>query len=110
MYISCQVREGDLEDFFRHENLAYPPSISENGLLYPSSSKSDLLDCLPMEKVFTSPHVDAMILDGAAMVHIIEPGAPETFRAYAENMFIPSLADRLLTISRVILTQIMLIV
>ena len=54
-----------------------------------------------MEKVFTSPHVDAMILDGAAMVHMIKPGAAKTFRAYAENVFIPSLADRLLTISRV---------
>ena len=27
LYVSCQSREGDLADFFAHENHAYPPSI-----------------------------------------------------------------------------------
>lgn len=26
LYISCQTREGDLEEFFRHENQPWPPS------------------------------------------------------------------------------------
>lgn len=33
LYVACQRREGDLEDFFSHENHVYPPSISEYGKL-----------------------------------------------------------------------------
>lgn len=31
LYIACQVRNGDLDEFFRHENAAFPPSLSKNG-------------------------------------------------------------------------------
>ena len=44
-YIACQVRDGNLDELFSHENGSYPPSISRNGNLMPGS-KSDLLDCL----------------------------------------------------------------
>ena len=33
LYISCQVREGDLDSFFTHENQSYPPSLSQYGTL-----------------------------------------------------------------------------
>ena len=33
LFISCQTREGDLDDFFEHENQGCPPSISQNGKL-----------------------------------------------------------------------------
>ena len=33
LYIACQTREGNLEEFFRHENQPYPPSLSQNGCL-----------------------------------------------------------------------------
>ena len=41
LYISCQVRQGDLDDFFCHENHVYPPSISKFGQLH-LGVKSDL--------------------------------------------------------------------
>ena len=28
LYISCQIRDGDLDDFFKHENQGCPPSLS----------------------------------------------------------------------------------
>ena len=28
LYVSCQIREGNLDQYFAHENLNYPPSIS----------------------------------------------------------------------------------
>jgi len=31
LYIACQVRDGDIDQFFNHENNNYPPSISKNG-------------------------------------------------------------------------------
>ena len=45
LYISCQVRDGDLDEFFRHENQSCPPSLSQNGKLR-HGTKSDLLHCL----------------------------------------------------------------
>ena len=69
LYIGCQLRHGDMDDFFSHENQACPPSISDSGKLR-SGDKSDLLPCL---KGFSEPHaeapnVSAKILDGAAIV------------------------------------------
>ena len=33
LYNGCQTREGNLEEFFRHENQAYPPALSNGGKL-----------------------------------------------------------------------------
>jgi hypothetical protein len=54
LYISCQVRQGNLEDFFSHENQSYPTSISKFGDLR-LGVKSELLKCL--ESLITSPSV-----------------------------------------------------
>src|SRR5258705_211112 len=29
LFIASQIRNGDLDEFFRHENQAYPPSLSQ---------------------------------------------------------------------------------
>lgn len=68
LYVSCQVRNGDLVEFFKHENQAYPPSLAQFGDLR-HGSKSDLL--VQLEKTTESsneaPSVDALVLDGAAL-------------------------------------------
>lgn len=76
LYISCQSHDGDLDDFFRHENVSYPPSLSDGGKLEPAESKSDILECLlPRSKTPKDvPTVDAMIFDGPAIVHMLQPG------------------------------------
>ena len=43
-YIGCQTRDGNLEEFFRHENHTCPPALSDGESLHPST-KSDLLKC-----------------------------------------------------------------
>ncbi|KAL8561191.1 hypothetical protein ACOMHN_029262 [Nucella lapillus] len=45
MYIGCQTRDGNLEEFFRHENQACPSALSDGGSLC-TGTKSDLLTCL----------------------------------------------------------------
>ena len=45
LYVSFQIRDGDLEGFFGHENQSFPPSLSQYGKLR-SGTKSDLLSCL----------------------------------------------------------------
>ena len=44
VYIGCKHRGGDVDEFFKHENQAFPPSLSDSGKLR-FSAKSDLLVC-----------------------------------------------------------------
>ena len=71
LFISCQARESDLDDFFSHENQAAPPSLSFMGKLGSEKNKSDILRyILPVSPVTVnkSPTLDAKILDGAVAV------------------------------------------
>ena len=80
LYVSCQVWEGDLDDFFQHENQRFPPSLSQQGNLH-HGSKSDLLECFkklcPAQE--DVPDADVLILDVAAIVNMLKPGACQTF-------------------------------
>ena len=44
LFISCQWRRRDLENFFAHENQSLPPSLSENGDLSPVKNISGITD------------------------------------------------------------------
>lgn len=76
LYIASQIRDGDLDEFFQHENQACPP---EMGVLR-TGTKSDLLSCLqdltPVNESVSSPivQVTCTILDGAAIVNMLRPG------------------------------------
>ena len=69
IYIACQPREGDLQDFFSHENQPWPPLLSQQGKLR-KGNKADLIRCLQgtTEIAAESPLVDAKVFDGAANV------------------------------------------
>ena len=43
-YIGCQTRDGNLDEFLRHENQACPPALSDGESLR-LGTKSDLLKC-----------------------------------------------------------------
>ena len=91
LYIGCQTRGANLDEFFKHENHAYPPALSENGQLR-FGNKSELLNCLEglvTIKPTDSPRVDCMVLDGAAVVQILNTGNSRTFNDYALNIFLP---------------------
>jgi hypothetical protein len=97
LYVSCQVRDGDIDEFFSHENQAYPPALSKFGVLR-TGTKADLTECLERhcpDAVRITPEVDAILLDGAAVVNILKPGAAKTFLEYAEIMFLPYLESQL---------------
>ena len=100
--MSCQVRDGDLDEFFRHENQAYPPSLSQFGQLR-HGSKSDLLNPLDKMSEFEteSPNVDANILDGAAIVNMLKPRFCKTFEDYSKQIFLPDIDNYLTVCSRV---------
>ena len=81
LYVACQIRNGNLDVFFRHENQSFPPSLSKNGDIR-TGNKSDLIECLEaisgvsMEKPFAS----CIVLDGPAIVNILLPRTCSTFK------------------------------
>ena len=102
MYITCQTREGNLDEFFNHENQACPPSLSNLGKLR-HGAKSDLMDSLEkyVEYHDKVPVTDVVILDGAAIVNMLRPIEAKTFDDYAQKIFLPYVEKRLKHTSRV---------
>ena len=102
LYIACQTRDGNLNDFFRYENQVCPPSLSQSGSLF-AGTKSDLLDCLPVNKSCELTHAAcaATILDGAVLVQMLRPDNARTFYDYRLNVFVPYLLSVLSKTERV---------
>jgi len=65
--------------------------------------KADLLSCLQLEEMQTTstPVVEAIFLDGAAVVQMLNPGTANTFQEYADLVFIPYVTSQLQTADRV---------
>ena len=101
LYVSCQVRDGDLDEFFAHENSTFPPSLSQFGSLR-FSNKSVLLACLEQNSQVTVevPEVDAMALDGAVIVNMLKPIGCQTFQDYSDNIFKPYVSRQLKNVQR----------
>ncbi|KAG0717220.1 hypothetical protein GWK47_008187 [Chionoecetes opilio] len=98
LYIASQTRDGDLAEFFRHENQACPPSLSQLGKLR-LGTKSDLLMCLEscaeVRDDAPKPDTDGTILDGAVLVNVLKPVAAKTFDDYALKVFLPHIQGHL---------------
>ena len=99
LYIATQVRDGDLDQFFQHENQPCPPSLSQMGSLR-GGTKSDLLICLQDqagENVPSCPtgQITCTILDGAAIVNMLPPRTAKTFQDYATDIFLPYISSQL---------------
>ena len=104
LYVASQVRNGNLDEFFEHENQAYPPALSQNGKLR-TGTKSDLVSCLEelvnSRDNATHPSVEVIILDGSVIVNMLRPGSAKTFSDYALQVFLPYVASQLQQASRV---------
>ena len=103
LYIGCQTRNGNIDEFFSHENQATPPALSEgNSLRF--GCKSDLLPCLEgfCSTADQLPNYSAIMLDGAALVNMWRPasGVKQTFQDYSDTVFIPKLMELLKPVSR----------
>ena len=101
LYIGCQCRDCDLDKFFKYENQPWPPALSQMVQLG-GGQKADLVKCFeiingPEAK---QPPVDAIILDGAVAVQMMEPGAARTFGEYIDMVFQPFILKQLESTSR----------
>ncbi|KAJ8393331.1 hypothetical protein AAFF_G00062320 [Aldrovandia affinis] len=90
-----------LRSYFRHENQACPPALSDGGSLC-TGTKNDLLTCLEevSDAKTETPVTICIVLDGAAIVQMLKPAASKTFEEYAQQIFIPYMSTKLQTVSR----------
>ena len=65
-------------------------SLSDHGNLR-ANNKCDLVACFDdfTTPVSDPPAVDTIILDGAAVVHLLDPRTPQTFSDYADTVTMP---------------------
>ncbi len=91
LFISCQNRQCDLNECFRHENQNSPPSLSQNGQMH-QGTNSQLLPLLEEEAsdiLDTAPTADVIIVDGTAFVNAVRRTKGSTFESYAQNEVLP---------------------
>ena len=105
LYVSCQNRQGDLDTFFKHENHAYPPSLSKNGKLRLPADKSDIVTAV-LEPMCTTvglkdlKDIDANMIDGSMLIKSLDPvmftqKKPKIFQEYKDQIFIPHIYSKL---------------
>ena len=97
LYVANQVRGGDALEFFSHENVSIPPSISKDSELYHGSNADlvqELIETAAESLVADQPTVDAIIIDGPALVDMIQPKNDctvddycKTYTKYVINFF-----------------------
>ena len=101
MYISCQSKNGGMDEFFKHENTSAPPSLADNGVKR-FGTKSDLLECMESYASSTKikPMVNAEVLDGLTLVHMLMPHKCKFFDDYAGKVFLPQMLKKLESVDR----------
>ena len=104
LYVASQIRNGDLDEFFQHENQSYPPALSKMGSIR-TGAKSDLVDCLEdlaaAHPSGNTPAVQAVIIDGTSAVNMLKPGpATKTSHDFA-NQHLPYIKSHLQHSNRV---------
>ena len=105
LYIACQARDGELKEFFSHENQPCPPSLPQHGTLR-FGTKADLLACFNLlscpKKDICDLQVDTCVLDGAVAVQMLQPACCQTFEEYGVTIFLPYIASVLSKVNRFI--------
>lgn len=103
LYIACQSRGANLEEFFSHENHAYPPSLAVSGQIRTSNSKSDFLPCLleQVQPTNEKPTVTCVVFDGAAVCQMVPPKLGSTFSDHAKETFLPFVLNYMATGQRI---------
>lgn len=86
LWISNQLRQGDMNEFFDHENENEPPALTNNAEMR-TGDKSQIVPCLIKEApncvAAARPPVDAIILDGAVIANMVQPSPTDkTFGDY----------------------------
>ena len=90
LFISCQNRQCDLQEFFKHENQSAPATLSDSGRLH-TCQKSQLAALLQAQVTMPErdPEGDAIIIDGSALINALPPHSSKIFDDYAREDILP---------------------
>ena len=93
LFLSLQERpEAYIDAFFKHKNQRKPPSLSDRGKLR-RGTRSDIIACLPgmpaPGRFKTVKEATVVILDMAAVIHIIKPQHARIFGDYTQMQLLP---------------------
>ena len=92
LFMSLQARhDADIDELCKHENQREPPSLSDRGKLR-QDTKSGIIGCLPgIPAPGHSPLVRnaTVVLDMAAVIHIIKPQRASIFGEYTHMQLMP---------------------
>ena len=80
----------------------FPPSVSQFRKLR-SSSKSDLLKCFHQHSnaYEKEPNVDAIAVNGTAIINMLKPGQSKAFKDYVTDVFLPCVQNRLRNVQHI---------
>ena len=81
-----------MADFFRFENQREPPSLADRGSLR-TGKKSDIVECIkaPVGRAVSARLATVVVMDMAAVVHMVRPTSAKTFADYATQHIVPFL-------------------
>ena len=91
LFVAYQARNNDLDNFFLHENHAYPVSLSEYGKLRKCSAKSSFQQCLNdiATPSLLPPNVEVKIIDAAVFVNINKKNIGNTWAVlFGGNLYL----------------------
>ena len=96
LFLSLQSRpDANMPDFFRFENQREPPSLADRGSLR-AGKKSDILQCLGATngRVAAAQQTTVVVLDMAAIIHMVRPTRAKTFSEYVTFQIVPFLVSQ----------------
>ena len=96
LFLSLQPRpDANMADFFRFENQREPPSLADRGSLR-AGKKSDILQCLGATtgRVAAAQQATVVVLDMAAIIHMVRPTRAKTFSEYVTFQIVPFLESQ----------------
>ena len=97
LFLSVQSRpDADMAEFFRFENQREPPSLADRGSLR-TGKKSDIVECIkaPAGRADSARSATVVVLDMAAVVHMVRPTSAKTFADYATQHIVPFLEHQI---------------
>ena len=96
LFLSLQSRpDANMADFFRFENQREPPSLADRGSLR-AGKKSDIIQCFGAitGRVAAAQQATVIVLDMAAIIHIVRPTRANTFSEYVTFQIVPFLESQ----------------
>ena len=96
LFLPLQSRpDPNIADFFRFENQREPPSLADRGSLR-AGKKSDNIQCLGATtgRVAAAQQATVVVLDMAAIIHIVRPTRAKTFSEYVTFQIVPYLESQ----------------